>query len=182
MNLKVNKKLLCMSVIIAINIGTLCFVAPLKQNLSHLGNALGHKYYLIVWGVSAAAYFYYFTRMLMKKNLYQLTLGKVLLLVACIIMALSVLLPYDPTTYAELSKWHTRLAMWGTILYVAVFYHFLYDLMKKNYSLFTRVMPYYTMLVGFNCLLFTMLGVNTLMEISFTIIMSILLYFMDHCS
>lgn len=179
MKLSKHTHFIYMILIILINIGTLFFVAPLKENLSHLGNELGHKYYVILWGSSAAIYFYYYTLQLMKKTLYQHKLGKGLLLLACIFMALSVLLPYDPQTFFELSKWHTRIAMWGTILYAAVFFHLFYDMMKTNYSLFETYMPYYTMLVGFDTLFFVLNGVSTVVEISFVIVMSFLLYLMN---
>lgn len=179
MKLSKHNHLFWMIIIILINVGTLFFVAPLKENLSHLGNELGHKYYLIVWGSSAAIYFYYYTLQLMKKTLYQHKLGKGLLLLACIFMTVSVVLPYDPLAFFELSKWHTRIAMWGTTLYATVFFHLLYAMMKTNYSLFEIYTPYYTMLVGFDILFFVLNGVSTLVEISFVIVMSLLLYIMN---
>ena len=36
-----------------INLNTLWFVTPLSQNLSHLGNALHMRWYLILWAASA---------------------------------------------------------------------------------------------------------------------------------
>ena len=74
--------------IIFINLGTFFFTAPLSQNLSDLGNALGPKFYLIVWGISAALYFFIYTFVFMKKNRYSYRLGYLLLMLACIFMAI----------------------------------------------------------------------------------------------
>ncbi len=61
---------------------------------------------------------------LMQALRYTSSLGKFCLGVVCIIMIISVCLPYDPMQYPQLSKWHTRLAMWSTIGYVLLFFHF----------------------------------------------------------
>lgn len=166
--------------IILCNIATLRFVAPLKENLSYLGNELGHPYFLMVWGSSAALYFYIYTSNLMKRTRYQNQIGKLFLFIACSGMILSVILPYAPNTLPQVSKWHIRIAMWSTALYVALFFHYLYDVMKKDHALFEKSMPFYSMLVVFDLLLFMFYGsVSTLLEITFTIGMALLLYRMD---
>ena len=167
--------------IILCNVSTLFYVAPLKENLSYLGNELGHKALLITWGCSAAIYFYLYTSHLMKQQHYTWKLGKFLLVVCCIFMCASVLLPYDPIHFPQLSKWHIRIAMWGTSLYVGVFFHFLFDSQKRDIQFFQKNMPFYGMLVAFDLLLFMLYGsVSTLLEISFTIGMAILLYHMGN--
>lgn len=173
-------QLTALILIIVCNLSTLFYTAPLKENLSYLGNELGHKTLLIVWGCSAAFYFYFYTIRLMKKHRYTHTAGKILLTISCLFMCASVLLPYDPSAFPELSKWHIRIAMWGTSLYVAVFFHFLLDTMKRDYLFFQKSMPLYGMLVAFDLLLFLLYGsVSTLLEISFTIGMALLLYYID---
>lgn len=163
-----------------LNLGTLFLVAPLQENLSHLGNALSYKWYLILWGVSAALYFFVYTYKLLKKSQYSFTLGKCLFIFSCCCMALSVLLPYSPQVYPELSKWHTRIAMWGTSGYVIFFYHYLSQLMKCDYVLFEKSMIAYSFLVVFDLLLYMLNGgVSTLLEISFTIYMAFLLLWMN---
>ncbi|MGX8850102.1 hypothetical protein [Amedibacillus sp. YH-ame10] len=173
-------KLIALILIILCNLGTLFYVAPLKENLSYLGNELGHKFYLILWGASAGLYFYSYTYTFMKRTSYSSKLGKLLLLIACLGMMISVLLPYHPTSYPELSKWHIRIAMWATALYVAVFFHYLFDLMKKDFVLFEKSMSLYGLLVSFDLVLFMVYGsVSSLLEITFTIGMAILLFWMD---
>ncbi|MFR6487268.1 MAG: hypothetical protein ACLUQK_07040 [Clostridium sp.] len=91
-----------------INLNTLWFVRPLSQNLSHLGNALHMRWYLVLWAASAALYFFIYTRRWMHNIGYHSVPTKLLLTLCCLGMVISVLLPYAPYEYAELSKWHTR--------------------------------------------------------------------------
>lgn len=162
--------------IIIINLGTLFYVAPLSQNLSDLGSSLGHPLYLRVWAISAAGCFYWYTSRLFKKINRYTWKQKTALYAVCIGMISSVFLPYLPYLYPTLAKWHTRLAMWSTIGYVLLFFYYLSELMKRDYALYTYGFRYYLILVIFDCLLYLLNGgVSTLLEISFTIGMSILL-------
>lgn len=170
-------QLLFLSIILLINLGTLCYCAPLKENLSYLGNTLGHRFYLLLWAASAAFYFLQYTRKLMHHYHYTHPLGWLLLYLTCSLMIASVTLPYDPQQYPIASKWHTRIAMWATIGYVLLFFHFLFDIMKKDYPFFNQAFTKYLLLVVFDSLLFLLNGgVSTLLEITFTIGMSMLLY------
>lgn len=162
--------------IITINIGTLFFVSPLSQNLSDLGNALGHRMYLILWATTSSLYFGVYTRNLMKCSCYNKKIGIFLLYLSCFGMIFSVFLPYAPYQYPNLSKWHTRIAMGSTITFVLLFYHYIYDLMYKDYVTFMKIMKLYTSLVVFDLLLYLLNGgVSTLLEISFTIGLVLLL-------
>ena len=49
---------LCIAGIWIINLNTLWFVKPLSQNLSHLGNALHMRWYLMLWGGPALPYYF----------------------------------------------------------------------------------------------------------------------------
>lgn len=163
--------------ILLINVGTYFFVEPLSQNLSDLGNQLGQKNYLILWGVSSAIYFYIYTRFFIKKSQYSNRIGSVLLLLSCCFMILSVLIPYAPYEFPQLSKWHTRIAMWGTVLYVLVFFHILTSCLKTDVLLFHQAFPPYCMLVVFDLLLYLLNGgVSTLLETTFAVGMSFYLY------
>lgn len=167
--------------IAGINLGTLRFVQPLSQNLSDLGNALGHRYYLLIWAVSSACLFFFYTWRIMKRCHYPYRFMHVLLVLCCVGMILSVLLPYQPYVYHELSKWHTRLAMLSTIGYVLLFFHLLYYLFFQNVLLFQKGILYYGMIVLFDALLYVLNGgVSTLLEISFPILMSIYLPYLEH--
>lgn len=168
-------------ILIALNLGTLLYVRPLSQNLSDFGNTLGHKTYLILWAASASSYFYIYTYRLMKLTSYPLRLGKVLLFIACLGMIISVLIPYAPYQNLYLSKWHTRIALFSTIAYITLFFHYLFDGLTKNYAVFNKMIKLYTNLVVFDSLLYLMNGgVSTLLEISYTIGMIVLLPYIVH--
>lgn len=163
--------------IIAINLCTFFYVHPLRQNLSDLGNALGHRGYLILWGCSAAIYFYIYTMQYIKKSGLSHPLIQLFLLFACCCMILSVCIPYLPAEFPLLSKWHTRIAMLGTVLYVLIMFYLLCESIKMNYSFFQTTFYPYCLLVAFDLLLYLLNGgVSTLLEVTFTIGMSIYLY------
>lgn len=160
-----------------INLNTLWFVTPLSQNLSHLGNALHMRWYLLLWAASAALYFYVYTRKWMHVLGYRNTLGQLILLLSCLGMVISVLLPYAPYAHASLSKWHTRLAMGSTVLYVLLICHVLCELFTINMTAFQKVGKPYAFIVVFELLLYLLNGgVSTLLEIFFPMAMSLYLY------
>ncbi|MCR0204539.1 hypothetical protein MKC66_07370 [[Clostridium] innocuum] len=160
-----------------INLNTLWFVQPLSQNLSHLGNALHMRWYLVLWAASAALYFFIYTRRWMYNIGYHSVPAKLLLTLCCLGMVISVLLPYAPYEYAELSKWHTRLAMGSTIVYVLIICHILTYLFTMNLTAFQKAVRPYALLVVFELLLYLLNGgVSTLLEIFFPMAMSVYLY------
>ena len=173
------QQMACVAIIL-INLGTFFFVHPLSQNLSDLGNALGHQGYLILWGSSAALYFFIYTAILIKKSSYSHRLGKALLLISCCCMILSVCIPYLPTTFPLLSKWHTRIAMAGTVLYVLVMFHILTESIKTNLVYLHTYFYPYCFLVVFDLLLYLLNGgVSTLLETTFAMGMSCYLYYIN---
>lgn len=160
-----------------INLNTLWFVQPLSQNLSHLGNALHMRWYLVLWAASAALYFFIYTRRWMYNIGYHSVPAKLLLTLCCLGMVISVLLPYAPYEYAELSKWHTRLAMGSTIVYVLIICHILTYLFTMNLTAFQKAVRPYALLVVFELLLYLLNGgVSTLLEIFFPMAISVYLY------
>ena len=160
-----------------INLNTLWFVRPLSQNLSHLGNALHMRWYLVLWAASAALYFFIYTRRWMHNIGYHSVPAKLLLTLCCLGMVISVLLPYAPYEYAELSKWHTRLAMGSTIVYVLIICHIRTYLFTMNLAAFQKAVRPYALLVVFELLLYLLNGgVSTLLEIFFPMAMSVYLY------
>lgn len=168
-----------MVMIIVINLGTFFFVSPLSQNLSDLGNVLGHKSYLILWGTSAALYFLIYTLFFIKKCRYTYRFGIPILLCSCFFMALSVWIPYLPTQLPQLAKWHTRVAMLGTSLFILLIFHIITSCLKTDVLLFQKAFPPFFMLVVFDLLLYLLNGgVSTLLETSFTIGMSMYLFYM----
>lgn len=162
-----------------INLSALCFVHPFSQNLSDLGNSLGHFPLLFLWSSSASLYFFTYTSIFIKKKGVFYPFARFLLFFICLLMILSICIPYDPFQFPIASKWHIRIAMLATISYVLFFFHLLTTLL--NYDLFTfqKAFPPYCFLVVFDLLLYLLNGgVSTLLEISFTIGMSLYLYYL----
>lgn len=173
------KKLLFLALIIG-NLSTLIWISPLQENLSLLANGTPTQLFLIVWGTSAAMFFYCYTHQLMKQFHYPYRFLRYCLLLSCLSMALSVFLPYDAADFPILSKWHVRLAMLGVASYLLLFFHLLTDIMKKDYTFYIKSMSYYTTLVILEALFFLLYGsVTALLEVSFITIMATLLYAMS---
>ena len=172
-----NQKLF-MILIWLINLCTLFFIKPLSETLSHLGNALHMRWYLILWAAGSALYFFIYTKRWMKVIGYDTAMGQFILRISCIGMVLSVLLPYAPYQYASMSKWHTRLAMGSTVLYVLLICHILTTLFTMNMILFQKTVRPYAILIVFELLLYLLNGgVSTLLEIIFPMGISLYLYY-----
>lgn len=170
-------QLILTGIILLINLGTFFYVEPLSQNLSDLGNSLGHRWYLILWGTSTALYLLIYTLAFIKKSKYSHRIGLYLLIVSCCMMMLSVCIPYLPEAFPVLSKWHTRIAIAGTVLYVLIFFHMITECLKTNVSLFQKYFYPYCFLVVFDTLLYLLNGgVSTLLETTFSIGMCSYLY------
>ncbi len=158
-------------------INCLWFVKPLSENLSYLGNTLHMRGYVLLWAVSCAICFYIFTIKWIKNIQYSYKTGKLLLLLSCFGMVFSVCLPYAPYEYAELSKWHVRIAMFSTALYIIIIFHILYTLQNSNLLLFQKACLPYIYIIIFDLLLYVLHGgVSTLLEITFPMAMVIYLY------
>lgn len=167
---------LCPFIITIINVGTLCFVPLLSANLSDLGNTYGHRIYLLLWAITAALTFSYFTRKLMMFHNYPYRIGITALYITCFCMVISVAIPYLPNQYPTLAKWHIRIAMFGTVGYIITFFHYIIYTMKCDTTFYQKYSSIYLSLIAFDSLLYLWHGgVSTLLEISFTIFMSILL-------
>lgn len=155
----------------------LWFVKPLSENLSYLGNGLHMRGYVLLWAITCAICFYVFTMKWIKNIQYTHKAGKILLLLSCLGMVISVCLPYAPYEYVVLSKWHVRLAMLSTTLYILIVFHILYTLQKTNILLFQKAFKPYLYIVIIDLLLYVLYGsVSTLLEISFPMAMVIYLY------
>ena len=148
------------------------------QNMSDLGNSLFHPFLMILWASSAALYFGYYTKIIVDQFDKENKRLKRILYLVCFLMILSVFIPYAPVQLPILAKWHVRCAMIATIGYVLVFFYVMYEIQKKDIALFQMILHPYLILVAFEAYLYILLGgVTTLMEASFTIIMSYYLYY-----
>lgn len=173
-----NIQFLFMIFLIVLNLGTIPYCGFFRENLTGLGNHLHHPIYLILWASSASLYFFIYTKKLMQQFQYSNKFGWIFLYVTCASMIIATLIPYDLTIYPTLSKWHVRLAMFGTVGYTLTLFHVFFEILKMDYHFFIKTFPYHLYLVIFDALLFLFYGsVSALSETSFVIGMSILLYY-----
>lgn len=146
------------------------------ENYSYVGNALEHPYIIYLWATLCGLYFYFSTRKAMKHTLYTNKIGRFLLLISCLGMPLSVYLPYNPELYPIISQLHIYLSIAATVIYTLVFYHFLYDLLYKNYTLFQVYNAWFSCIVIICLIMFMFYGcVNSFMEALFSTAVPILL-------
>ena len=148
----------------AVNLMACFYTNIFHQNQTYIGNELGHSLYLFLWGSSNACYFFVMSRKCMH---------------LCIMMALSVLIPYYPQTLFQLSKWHVRLAMISSAGFAILFFYFLFMGTMHGYGQFQHYLFYYMLICMVSlCGFASTGGVTSFTEITFSVGMGFLLYHM----
>lgn len=161
-----------------INIAAFIWADPLQENISHIANVMRHQSYVILWASSCAFYLFVYTALFCIRVQYTKKTGWAILLLSCLLMVISVLIPYRPDMHPFLAKLHIDMAMLATILYVvsALFiltYTYFYDS-----SLLSCLLPWYVLIVGGCSFLFLLMGnVSTLTETLFVIGMGIFWFY-----
>lgn len=164
-----------------INLSMLFLCTNKYQNITGIGNELDNPFMMILWSVSAALYFYLYTKSIFIK--YNVTNKRyyVCLLIACISMVLSTFIPYEPNLYPILSKWHVRIAAASTLGYLFLFLYFIFYLLKTDYLSYQKLYPAFFGIVILCSLYMILFGsVNILLEVSFTCCMSWYLYYFNN--
>lgn len=98
-----------------INLLPFCWIDVFYDNLSYIGNTLGHPIYLILWACISAFGFYDLSLRCWQKTLFPFK--KRLHQIICISMVLSCMIPYVPQS----SVWIQDLHVWLAILSVGAF-------------------------------------------------------------
>jgi len=107
--------------------------------------------------------------------------GKIFLYISTILMVVCILLPYKPFQFPLLSKWHVRLAMFATVIYILVFLHFLCYQTLHTFNINISYLKFYFVFIFLELLLYILNGgVSTLLETSFALIMSLFLLYLQH--
>ena len=156
----------------------LASIAPVFQhNLSYIGNTLGHRLRLLLWGVSSAVYFYSSFLTLSHQNQWVLKWYQRVCQLSCIMMVLSTILPYYDDAMPFISFLHLCCAMGGTVLYIVCYMIVLYDFQYENRTFYQYSMSGY-LIILLLCFLFivTFHSVNTISEIIFTTILPLFQY------
>lgn len=164
--------------VVALSLGAFFFIPPLSENMSALGNAYQHPFYLFLWALACASFFFLHTRSLLQAYTYPYPYVRILLAGCALAMLFSVILPFQPDRFPELSKWHVRIAMAGCIGYLLLTTHIFCYLCMYRAALSISVLRFFLLFVFLEILLYIVNGgVSMLMETSFSLIMSSLLLY-----
>ena len=147
------------------------------ENLSYF-SVLHQHYIVFLWGSLTAWWFYYKTHQLFNLSGLKSKPSYLILFLTTMMLFISVLLPYQPERFYLLSELHIIFSFYGTIAYaMLVLYIHQQHLRYFKPKLYSKAMIFYLTLMMFDLLQYMTYGcVNTYMESSFSIGMSIYLY------
>lgn len=175
---KWKKRQFYMLIIVILISFVIAIQAPLlSENLSFIGNALHHRGLLVLWGTCTACYFWF--AFLTLSHLSALIPKRIALYcaLACLLMVIATILPYDEGRVPMLSFLHTAAAMLGTGIYIACYWYCLFVYQSIDYWFYRIAMSCYNLLLLFCLLLIaTFASINTLAEILFSIVLPLLQY------
>ncbi len=146
------------------------------ENISYIGNIIGHQYLMYLWGCLSISYFYFMNYSLLKKIQVLPVQWNYLLFSSCILMIISILLPYHPELYPFLSQCHIYTAFIGTIPFIFITFFILFQLTLSHKKIFRYLFFIFQSLL-FICIfiIFYYGMINSLVEILFSSITAILL-------
>ena len=78
----------------------------LDSNISVIGNSPGMELWLYAWGMLVSSYSFFYIRYLFSLGGYEGIKGRGFLYTACILLAISVWIPYDPEHFPKASLLH----------------------------------------------------------------------------
>lgn len=141
-------------------------------NLSYIGNSLHKRVGFLIWGALSGGYFYIAARYLMNRlSILDRALQRGML-ISCIMMLLSTVVPYLPKRFPLLSNLHLLLAIGGTASYVLLFLGLLLKIMKRDILLFQRAFQSYCFIcIGCTLPILMFASVTSLSEVMFTTFM-----------
>lgn len=154
----------------------LAFKGPiLDTTLSKLGG-MGHYKELVIWGTIISSFFalsvlYFISFFNLKKKR-----TKVFLLISCILLELTVLVPFMPSVFPFLAKLHNLFAFSGIILLMITMYFFVISLSDINKVVYKRTLTTLNVIVVLSSLILLLLGISSFFEITMVILTSIMLY------
>ncbi len=146
------------------------------ENISYIGNILGYQNLMYTWGMICSLYFYFILNAIINKMEYKNKYYIPSLTFSCLLMGLSVFIPYNPQLYPILSEIHIYCAILGTTSFILLIYHILLQLTLYNKQPFHKLMISFTSLIVFCIYIIFNFGmVNSFIEITFTSFSAILL-------
>lgn len=162
----------------AINITALFLADPIHENITHIAYAKHHFGFVFLWACTCSYYLWCNGTMLIHKLMHHKKSCRVLLVISCMLMIISIMIPYqnEPSLSAKL---HVQIAMIATVTYIILFFYILWQLFLFHPQLKTLLQTYISF-IGFLCLLFLLTGcISTMIEIAFVLFMGIFHYFIQ---
>lgn len=157
-----------------INLPILFWIDPTYDNLSYIGNQLGHFPYLILWALSSVIGMYFFSKQIWQQK--QIRYNSSLHRIICLGMPLSCLIPYS----ASLPGWINDMHIWLAILSVSLFIlEWVLTLFSPQYTTdrsYHHFLDQLLIVFGMCFCSFAVFGhINGLCEMSFSILVNIFL-------
>lgn len=169
-----------MIAIIAFNLGAMLQLDLTHENLSYF-SVLHQHHILFLWGTLTASWFLYQTYKLFQLSSFSSKAAYSFLFITTTMLILSVLLPYQPERYYVLSELHILLSFVGTLAYAMLMLYYHQQHLRFFYhQIYQKGFVFYLTLMIFDLLQYITYGcVNTYMECSFSIGMSIYLFLLN---
>lgn len=164
-----------------INICAWFMADPLYENMTHIAYANHHFPFVLLWASTCAGYLWTYTLRFMKQIGYPKKSVTFLLTLSCLLMIVSVCIPYQAAEATWSDHLHVDVAMASTIAYILIFLYTLCRLFTLDPPLWRKVISPYLAMITLLLMLLLLLGcVSTLMETLFVIFMGIYLWWLQH--
>lgn len=108
----------------------------LDSNLSVIGNRPGMEVWLYAWGIFVSGYSFFYIRHLFSLGGYGGFRGRLFLCTACILLAVSVLIPYDPEHFPGASVFHVMFSFSYPVLLALSLLSFLKEKIRSDSKTF----------------------------------------------
>lgn len=99
-----------------LNILPFFWIVVSYDNQSYIGNQLGHTIYLVLWAISSALGFYFYSKHIWNK--YRIYYHKHLHKIICLAMCISCIIPYSDTLAFWINDLHVWIAVAAVFLFI----------------------------------------------------------------
>lgn len=139
-------------------------------SLSFIGNSLGKKKQLIIWGISLAIFFFIFLGYLFKlTNMKNKRINR-LLIGSCFLLVLTVFTPFLPEIYPTLAEFHNMFAVGSVLLTLVTLYAYVFTLKDIDTPLYRKTLLAINIVTLLNAIVYFLVGMSSAIEIAFVIL------------
>ncbi len=140
--------------------------APLfEYNFSLIGGTMGKQDSLILWGTITGFFYLFFVHFMYRLVGIHNKRAIRLVTIGCILLLLTVLVPFCPDVLPITAEIHNFTAFTGTVLMVATVYYFVYALGKLDKTIYKKGMIALNIVVGISVILYFFRGITSAVEI-----------------